>query len=411
MKRQLSFAFLSILSVFCLSESLLAQINVWRWQNPSLQGGTLNAVQMLSLTTTIACGNKATVMKTTDGGLTWLVMPNVLGSMSNFNGISFLDANIGMICGDSGKVLKTTDGGNSWNLLFTNTKASLTGIAVVDVNTAIVIGAGGTILETFDAGNSWQTPTFEGNGQFTSIRKLRSDFITITGYNGQLYNSTDIGVSWHKIPLKLDTATIGNDIFGQVFISDYNATVIGQNGVILHTISGGDLWQMQKLGDSTFLTATLNAVDGKDPNILAIVGDYGTVVHTTNGGTTWSRVELGIRDSIKGLSFFDRLNATAVGQDGIILRTSDGGTTWSFLPSRPLIDQLNGVAFNKGDTSLGIAVGHFGAILRTTNGGAHWDAMNSGTLEELKAVTFLDASTLIAVGNHGTVLKSTTAGL
>jgi photosystem II stability/assembly factor-like uncharacterized protein len=181
--------------------------------------------------------------------------------------------------------------------------------------------------------------------------------------------------------------------------------------MILHTTNGGKLWKIQKLNDSIFLTATMNCIDGKDPNILAMVGDNGTLLHTIDGGTTWDRVNLGLNDSLLGLSFFDNLNATAVGQDGIILRTSDGGTSWRFLPSRPLTDQLNGVAFSKGDTSLGIAVGHYGAILRTTNGGAHWDLIPSGTTDDLKSVAFEYSSVVFAVGQHGTILKSTNSGL
>ncbi len=410
--------FSSLIILVFISQSAFAQLNVWRWQNPAAEGTSLHAVQMINLNTIFACGNYGAVVKTIDGGITWSIdYGDVWGTTpngpyrGNYYGLSFLDSNYGMICGDSGHIIKTSDGGSTWTWLVTNTRAKLNSIVVIDANTAIVVGKEGTILRTLDGGTTWRPIPFEIVVDFTSIRKLRPDFLTVTGYNGALYKSTDRGLSWNNIPLQTDTTVYGNNINGQVFLDGFNATVIGQNGVILHTINGGFLWKRQFLNDTIFLTAALNFIDGKDPNILAMVGDYGTLLHTINGGTTWNRVNLGITDSLRGLSYYDKYNATAVGKGGIILRTSDGGATWRFLPSRPLTDKLNGIAFNKGDTSLGIAVGDYGAIMRTSNGGAHWDLIGSGTTDELKAVAFEYASVIFAVGQHGTILKSTNSGV
>lgn len=410
--------FLYIFIIVLISQNTFAQLNVWRWQNPSGEGTSLHAVQMINLNTVFACGNYGAVLKTTDAGITWNIDYGPIWGTAehgpyrgNYFALSFLDSNYGMICGDSGHIIKTTDGGSTWTWLVTNTRAMLNSIVVIDTNTAIVVGKEGTILRTLNGGATWQPVPFEIVVDFTSIRKLRPDFLTVTGYNGALYKSTDRGLSWNRIPLQTDTTIYGNNIKGQVFLDGFKGTVIGQNGVILHTINGGYLWKQQLLNDTVFLTATLNYIDGKDPNILAMVGDYGTILHTVDGGTTWDRVNLGITDSLRGLSFYDKYNAMAVGKDGIILRTTDGGANWKFLPSRPLTDKLNGIVFNKGDTSLGIAVGDYGAIMRTTNGGAHWDLIPTGTLMNFNGVTFSDARTIITDGDHGMILKSTDGGL
>ena len=44
----------------------------WEWQNPLPQGNTLRDVQLFSANTAIAVGDAGTVMKTTDGGESWL---------------------------------------------------------------------------------------------------------------------------------------------------------------------------------------------------------------------------------------------------------------------------------------------------------------------------------------------------
>ena len=367
---------------------------------------------MISTTTTVACGNNATFMRTTDAGITWNTQDRILGlDGRNFYSLSFLDENIGMICGDGGKILKTTDGGLTWNLLPSNTAERLNSIVVVDENVAIVVGNVGSILRTSDGGNSWFPNPFEIKTRLTSVRKLRPDFLTIVGNNGSLFKSVDFGQNWTQIKVVIGGNSIANDLNGQVFINDNIATLIGTPGEIVHTTDAGLTWTKQVTTDSIYLTAGLNQVDGKDPNILAAIGDYGTIISTTDGGVHWDKREVESADSLHGLSFLDKFNATAVGRDGIILRTSDGGITWRFLPRNPLLDPLAGVAFPKGDTSFGFAVGYYGTILRTTNGGKNWDPMQSGTTKYLKSVAFMDADHLFVVGDNGTMLRSSDAGV
>lgn len=209
----------------------------------------------------------------------------------------------------------------------------------------------------------------------------------------------------------LDTLLIRNNMYGQVFTDDNTATLIGELGMILHTTDGGTTWKKQVLNDSVYLTAAMNVIDGKDPNMLAMVGDHGMILSTNDGGTNWYRRRIESSDSLRGLSFIDKLNATIVGRAGVILRTSDGGVTWAFQPRNPMNDPLSGIAFPKGDTSLGIGVGYLGTILRTTNGGTRWDTVSSNTTKYLRAVTFTSPTDIIAAGDFGAIVKSTDGGL
>ncbi len=400
---------------FCAGSSD-AQLNVWRWQNPLPEGDYLRAVQMVSLNTIYTCGDLTTFMRSTDGGMTWDIQSNIIKNNYEIcTSLSFLDQNYGMCCTDSGRVLKTTDGGNSWQILTAKIQDKLSSIVVVDKNIALTISLGdGTlhgdgILRTLDGGITWNAVPMESLLSLYSIRMLRPDFLTITGYGGILLKSVDSGRTWQSIK-----TPFGNTNFSAIFFNgdEATATVIGDLGLIIRTTDGGAGWVQQQLADSTYITSSLNVVDGKDPNILAIVGDYGVLLFTTDGGTTWKQSFVGSYEFIKGLSFFDKLTATAVGRDGIILHTSDGGATWKFLPETPYTEILRSVAFPKGDTSLGIAVGNAGAILRTTNGGTAWEVIDSGSSPyRLYGVSFADSTTAIAVGEKGRIIKSTDAGL
>ena len=401
----MKYLLLFVVLLLCAGSSN-GQLNVWRWQNPQPQGDVLHAVQMISLNVTYACGENGTFMRTSDGGVTWDIQTNLLKLKTVFNSLSFIDQNYGMICGDSGHVLKTTDGGSSWQLLDTNSQIKLNSIVVIDKNTAIIVTMGGGIMRTTDGGNTWLNEPIEGKFALYSINKLRSDFLTIAGYNGTLLKSVDTGRTWLHIVLPF-----ANTFFSVRFSDDMTGTVIGDFGLILHTTNGGVTWIQQQVKNNQIVTANLNVVDGKDPNIFAIAADHGTLLYTTDGGTNWQESYIGTLDAVKGLSFFDKQVATAVGKDGIILRTSDGGMTWAYQPRQPNTDQLRSVAFPKGDTSLGIAVGDQGTILRTTNGGKEWAVMESGLTQTLRCVCFMDSMSVITVGDHGTILRSTDAGL
>ena len=62
------------------------------------------------------------------------------------------------------------------------------------------------------------------------------------------------------------------------------------------------------------------------------------------------------------------------------------------------------------DPSVGWAVGDGGTIVKTTNGGTTWTAQDSGTTDGLCSVDFVNASTGWAVGDGGVILKTANGG-
>jgi hypothetical protein len=69
---------------------------------------------------------------------------------------------------------------------------------------------------------------------------------------------------------------------------------------------------------------------------------------------------------------------------------------------------LYSVSFSNVD--IGSAVGEYGTILRTTNGGTTWTMQTSGTVNDLIGVSFTDANNGTAVGASGTILRTTNGG-
>ena len=75
--------------------------------------------------------------------------------------------------------------------------------------------------------------------------------------------------------------------------------------------------------------------------------------------------------------------------------------------SGTLID-LHGVACPSPSTC--VAVGDGGTLLRSTDGGRTWRRQPSGTAYALNRVACLSPSTCVAVGGGGTLLRSTDGG-
>jgi photosystem II stability/assembly factor-like uncharacterized protein len=62
------------------------------------------------------------------------------------------------------------------------------------------------------------------------------------------------------------------------------------------------------------------------------------------------------------------------------------------------------------DENNAIAVGEAGTLIRTTDGGINWNSQTGGGSDRLRSVYFRDANTGWAVGNNGTILKTTDGG-
>jgi photosystem II stability/assembly factor-like uncharacterized protein len=56
-------------------------------------------------------GNYGTILRTTDGGMSWNSLRKGVPTAIHLYGISFMDADTGIVVGDGGTILRTTTGG------------------------------------------------------------------------------------------------------------------------------------------------------------------------------------------------------------------------------------------------------------------------------------------------------------
>ena len=154
-------------------------------------------------------------------------------------------------------------------------------------------------------------------------------------------------------------------------------------------------------------TLWLQAVWLADPDTGTIVGEDGTILRTTDGGEIWVSQTSGTSKHLLDVFFSNAETGTAVGNGGTILQTDNGGETW--VPRTSHTDEsLWSVIFV--DENNGTIVGDNGCILGTDDGGATWTLQETCTDNDLFCVSFAGPETGMIVGQNGTILRTTTGG-
>jgi hypothetical protein len=100
----------------------------------------------------------------------------------------------------------------------------------------------------------------------------------------------------------------------------------------------------------------------------------------------------------------------------LVLVTPPLGGRLSHRPAAPAASSQSSGTTNDLNTvaclspSTCVAVGDRGTILRSTDGGSTWRRQPSGTTNDLDDVACLSPSTCVVVGDRGTILRTTNGG-
>jgi photosystem II stability/assembly factor-like uncharacterized protein len=241
----------------------------WTEQN-SGYSDDFNDVILLDSNKTIAVGSDSFFVRTTNGGAMWDSLPSGTAG-GPLNAISFTDANHGIIVG-IGVIQSTKDGGNSWKI--DTVDAFLYDVCYLDTSKAVVVGGRGKIYMMDEDGDWWLETTI---GFFDDLVGVAfSDMnngITVSN-TGKTWQTTNGGSTWtqRNVP---GTATL----YDVCFTNPQTALAVGQQ-TILHTTNRGTSWTaLPKVTN-----AELFAVDFIDDSIGTIVGGNGTILRTKTGG-------------------------------------------------------------------------------------------------------------------------------
>ena len=290
MRRILStIACLSLLMVMALCWGAVAVAGNADWTETDFGGVSVTGansildIEALDAGTAWAVGSISAggvIMKTTDGGATWVNQKTIMGLYPSpaLTSISVVDADNAWASG-YGILLKTTDGGANWNTVYVSTSMNN---VVPDVCAV-------------DADNAWAI------------------FIdsSLTSY---VFKTSDGGVTW----VNLYSRPYSSGILARISAVD-NVTAFAAGGAtpgsistpgsIIKTSNMGATWQeCTPAGAPAFMN-----VKACDAATVWVAGE-GTIMRTTDGGANWATAYTEAGTQFWGLSARDDATIWATGK-------------------------------------------------------------------------------------------------
>jgi photosystem II stability/assembly factor-like uncharacterized protein len=188
---------------------------------------------------------------------------------------------------------------------------------------------------------------------------------------------------------------------------------VGDHGIVLLSDDEGRSFRQAK---SVPVRSTLTAVSFADEKSGWAVGQWGVILATVDGGETWQlqRIDTAVDQPLFSVYFKDKGHGWAVGLWSLVLVTRDGGKGWSAekLPPPPgggKTDRNLLKIFATPKGTLFIAAEQ-GAVLRSEDDGGHWSYASTGYKGSFWTGTALKDGTVLVGGLRGTIYRSADNG-
>lgn len=198
------------------------------------------------------------------------------------------------------------------------------------------------------------------------------------------------------------TVPMWQDLLTDISFADSSTGMIsGWGGRLLRTTDGGESWVETKTGTET----DLNSVAFLTGDIVVAVGSGGKILRSTDAGITWKELDSPSEETLnKVVSAGDELSV-AVGWNGTILTSTDDGASWDATTLDPPNNYIS-VAFSDG---VGLMIASGGAVYRTFDG-TTWSTVPLPEEANPSAVSIVDGTQVLLVGEFGEMLVSDNAG-
>lgn len=269
-----------------------------------------------------ATGSRGTVLRTTDGGITWQkkIVPGA--GDRDFRDVHAFDDRTAYILsigvGELSRIDRTVDGGATWESSFRNNdpRGFLDAIAFWDRTHGIAQGdpveGRFLILNTDDGGMSWHPgsvegmpPALEGEGAFAASGTclvVQGDrnawFCTGGAKSARVFRSTDRGRSWSVSDTPITAGSSSAGIFSLTFRDAAHGVAVGgdykhpEQGdcIIARTVDGGVTWSLPRgPGPVAFRSAAVYVPGASTPTLVA-VGPSGADI-SSDDGETWKSLQ------------------------------------------------------------------------------------------------------------------------
>ncbi|MCX7833727.1 MAG: YCF48-related protein [Ignavibacteria bacterium] len=358
--------------------------------NPAPSNVTFRGVYFINeLTGYVVSGiTNYRLMKTTDGGLNWYAGYGSAPPYSNPYYIYAFNENKLLVLNQLGDICISTNGGNLWNTYYSGTSVNLYKTVFINSDTGFVCGDWGRCRYTTNGGYNWINMAgtmLSQDVHFFNI-EYRNGAVYLTGNSNYIWKSSNYGVTWDTIPFIAPQAQLQWE--NSFYASDFSIT----GDTIITVGAFGSIHQ--KLGNQ-FVTHSTYLKKG---NLRDVVVIPSTGVIIAVGGPSVSTTSLTTPDQI--------------------LRSSDNGIHWVVIsPSTNSAADFYSIEMI--DNNTGFICGTKSAVYKTTNAGLNWDSLVIPIIPSnviLSKVDFVNSQTgwifsRYSTGNDSTIFKTTNGGV
>lgn len=305
----------------------------------------------ISRTTAWVAGTKGTVLRTHDGGRSWVNVSPPGAEGLEFRDVEAFDARRAVVLaigeGEASRVFRTDDGGATWSESFRNTDPRafydcLTffnarhGIALSDP-----VDGRYRILATGDGGRSWRVlpsdgmpaaqpgeASFAASGQCLVAAGSRSAWFATGGSaTSRVFHSTDRGRTWTVTDAPIPAGDPARGVFGLAFRDDRKGIAVGGDyrpgepspRAAAVTGDGGTHWTSSAQPPPAYRSGVTWLP--YSAHAALAVGPTGTDL-TLDAGRTWRPVDQGSYDTV---DCTPDLACWAAGEQGRIARMEPTG--------------------------------------------------------------------------------------
>jgi photosystem II stability/assembly factor-like uncharacterized protein len=365
-------------------------------------------------------GLKGYIYKTVNGGIDW----TMVGDTANFgaegiNDIDAVTADTVYAVTNKGSVLKTTDGGQTWVKVPQFTSKALMHVAFASTNVGVVASnLSTTVLSwyTVDGGNTWTEvslaeifPSTCSPKKLVSLAAYRPGNFLFGGSYRCKFFSSDSGKTYARIG---DSSSVAINLLTAQIINPNTMITCGDNGLVQLSTDGGASWSDRSIPCSQTINRSAYFLNSE---VGIVLSQYsGQWFRTINGGITWIPINLWPWiefSNIVGISN-DKLFATGA-DGGEIAVSTNLGISWNY-PDNSLVTLQGGITECKFiNQDVGYIATSVGELYKTTNGGLEWSFISSPFYENaysFYSFNFINEDTLFAGSKKGSLIYSYDGG-
>lgn len=320
---------------------------------------SINSVAYSDAGNVLSVGFQGEILKSSNSGINWYSLSKS-ASYEDINGLDYVDMNTGYFCGNKGTILKTTNGGNDFTIQNSITTKNLFSVSMLNDNFGFVCGDSGIILKTTNGGLNWLMQSISTSKQISSVYTVSSANACAAGKDGLILTTTNSGNSWLRI-----SAGVTSNLNSVSFVpASQTGYAVGDNGKIFKSTNGGLNWSSIK----SINIADLSDVQVINEQTLYVLSPVTLLHKSTNGGMSWQTLFEDPEVSLFKMSFLDNNGYLCGGGLGAgnILRTSNGGVNWynQYINTTSRMLDIESLS-----SDVAVTTGQLGTILKTTTGG------------------------------------------